>query len=96
VNGAHLRLHTVSNMTEMMLSAGFEIVSVTPAVGYSLRVQVYYEGMGIPTWLHQPLSYPASRLIKRGLFVRNILDVYARKPVVYARKPVIGRAVAKR
>jgi 2-polyprenyl-3-methyl-5-hydroxy-6-metoxy-1,4-benzoquinol methylase len=82
VNAAHLRLYTAANMTKMILSAGFEVVSVTPTIGYSLRTKAYFGGMGIPQWLHRPLSYPADRLIERGLFVRNILDVYARKPVV--------------
>jgi 2-polyprenyl-3-methyl-5-hydroxy-6-metoxy-1,4-benzoquinol methylase len=82
INAAHLRLYTAANMTKAMLSAGFEVVSVTPTIGYSLRTKAYYAGMGIPHWLHRPLSYPADRLMERGLFVRNILDVYARKPVV--------------
>jgi 2-polyprenyl-3-methyl-5-hydroxy-6-metoxy-1,4-benzoquinol methylase len=81
INAAHLRLYTAANLTEMILSAGFEMINITPTVGYSLRTQAYYEGMGIPAWLHRPLSYPVDRLIERRLFVRNILDVYAQKPL---------------
>jgi hypothetical protein len=65
----------------MLHVVGFEPVSVRPAVGYSLRTEAYLRGMGVPDRLRGPLSVIFDGLIDRGAFVRNIIEVYARKPL---------------
>jgi SAM-dependent methyltransferase len=79
-NLAHLRLYTVDSITRTLRAAGLRPVSVRPAVGYSLRTEAYLRAMGVPRRLHRPLAAGFDGLIERGVFVRNILEVYARKP----------------
>jgi SAM-dependent methyltransferase len=79
-NLAHLRLYSVDSMTRTLRAVGFQPVSVRPAVGYSLQTDAYLRSMDVPHRLRRPLAAGLDGLIGRGVFVRNILEVYARKP----------------
>ena len=80
VNTAHLRLYDVANLTRLLTSVGYEVVDATPTVGYSLLTQTYLADLGIPDMLRRGTARLFDRLIERGWFARNILDVYARRP----------------
>ena len=86
VNSAHLRLYRRGAMVAALRAAGFGVVQVDPKVGYSLQTRSYLAGMGLPASLHGPVAGPFDVLIKRGWFVRNILDVYARRPAEDQRR----------
>jgi SAM-dependent methyltransferase len=81
INSAHLRLFTAGNLAALLSRVGFDPLAVEPMAGYSLNTEAYLSSMRVPTPLHRPVAGVAEVLIRRGWFARNILDVYARKPL---------------
>lgn len=80
LNTAHLRLYRQGTMVAALAAAGLDVVRVQPAVGYSLVTGSYLASLGVPVPLRRAAAAPLDLLIGRGWFVRNILDVYARRP----------------
>lgn len=95
INLGHLRLFSVENLSEMLTRVGFEIVEVTPRCEFGLNTISYLRSMEVPEPLRRPVAGALDLLIERQMFPRNILSVYARKPLhhIFAnRMPVHGRA----
>ncbi|MDQ4091246.1 MAG: class I SAM-dependent methyltransferase [Actinomycetota bacterium] len=88
VNAAHMRLYDQRNLRHLLHTVGFEIVDIRSVSGYSLQAASYLQSMGLPGAVVRPLAVGFEGLIDNDLFVRNTLDVYARKP---ARARLRGR-----
>jgi SAM-dependent methyltransferase len=81
VNAAHLRLLGVRSMTALARTTGFEPVEVAPAAAWSLVADAYLSSLGVPARARTVLAPALDRLAGSGAGVRNILDVYLRRPV---------------
>lgn len=82
VNAAHMRLYDHRNLRRLLHAVGFEVEELRSVSGYSLQAASYLESMGVPRSVVRPLAYGLEGLIENDLFVRNTLDVYARKPAL--------------
>jgi SAM-dependent methyltransferase len=80
VNSAHLRLFGRRSMTALARSCGFEPVAVTPTAAWSLVADAYLDSMGVPGGVRRVAAPALDRLVGRGAGVRNVLDVYLRRP----------------
>ena len=77
----HMSLHTVESMRRNLERVGYEVVSIEPHARYSLTTANYLESLGVPKrWLDR-LAKVLDTFVERDLFFRNVLDVYARKPL---------------
>lgn len=92
VNTAHLRLFDVRSMTAFARGCGFEPVRVTPAAEWSLVSDAYLESLGVPAAARRVAAPLLDRLVASGAGVRNILEVYLRRPV---RAAVVRPAAAR-
>jgi SAM-dependent methyltransferase len=81
VGPVHRRLYSAANLAAVLRRAGFEPLTIRPAVGYSLDTRAYLPSMGVPERVQGLIAGAVDPLVRRGLFARNILDVYARRPV---------------
>lgn len=77
----HMVLHTSDSIRALLERLGYEIVSIEPHVRYTLTTASYLESLGIGERWRRRLAKPIDALLDRDLFFRNVLDVYARKPV---------------
>jgi SAM-dependent methyltransferase len=82
VNTAHLRLFGRRSMTALARTTGFEPVRVAPAAAWSLVTGTYLEQLGVPAPIRRLAAPPLGRLVAAPVGVRNILDVYLRRPLV--------------
>lgn len=80
VNAAHMRLYDHRNLRRLLHAVGFEVMELRSVSGYSLQTASYLESMGVSRAVIRPLAYGLEGLIDKDLFVRNTLEVYARKP----------------
>ena len=72
----HMILHTERSIRAQMERAGFEVLEVRSSARYSLTTETYLRSLGMPV---RGLGRTADRLIERGWFFRNVLDVHARR-----------------
>jgi SAM-dependent methyltransferase len=92
VNEYHMTLNSRSSLTAQATRTGFEVVEIHPRARYSLQTHAYLSSMG--------LGHRASRLgarvldtaVDRGFFFRNVLDLYARKPLTPDPSNAVTRA----
>jgi SAM-dependent methyltransferase len=80
INSAHRRLYGEANLARLLDRVGFDVLTLASAVGYSLDTRSYLADLQVPAVLRDPVAASLDYLIRRGWFVQNILDVYARKP----------------
>ena len=77
----HMSLHTPTSIRRLIERAGLEIVSIEARSRWSFTTSYYLETLGVPRRVLVPASKAFDRLIERGWFFRNVLDVCARNPV---------------
>lgn len=77
----HMVLHTAGSIRAQLERLGFEVVAVEPHVRYTLTTASYLGSLGFGEKWQQRLAKPIDGLLKRDLFFRNVLDVYARRPL---------------
>lgn len=77
----HMVLHTADSIRALLERLGYEIVSIEPHVRYTLTTASYLESLGFTERWRRRLAKPIDALLDRDLFFRNVLDVYARRPL---------------
>jgi 2-polyprenyl-3-methyl-5-hydroxy-6-metoxy-1,4-benzoquinol methylase len=81
LNQNHMCLHTPTSMRLNLERLGYEVVSIQPRVRYSLVTDKNLESLRVPARVRGGLARIIDGLIERGWFFRNIIDVYARRPL---------------
>lgn len=81
VSDTHMRLHAKGSMRRALERLGFEVIATEPRVRYSLETTHYLASLGVPERMRARISSSLDRLLARDAFFRNVLDVYARKPL---------------
>jgi 2-polyprenyl-3-methyl-5-hydroxy-6-metoxy-1,4-benzoquinol methylase len=76
----HMSLHTATSIRSLIERAGLEIVSVEARSRWSFTTSYYLETLDVPHRVLAPAARVFDRLIERGWFFRNVLDVCARLP----------------
>ena len=77
----HMVLHTADSIRALLERLGYEVVAVEPHVRYTLTTESYLQSLGVNDRWRRRLGRPIDALLERDLFFRNVLDVYARKPL---------------
>ncbi len=81
VHAAHMVLNSRRGLTEQAARVGFEVIEAKPLARYSLKTQSYLRSLGVPEGVGRVASRGLDVAVDRNLFFRNILDLYARKPL---------------
>lgn len=81
VNAAHMVLNSRRGLTAQATRAGFEVVDVRPLARYSFKTHSYLRSLGLPEKASHVVARGLDVAVDRDLFFRNILDLYARKPL---------------
>ena len=76
----HMTLHTPRSIRVTLERLGWEVLAVESKVRYSLTTASYLQSLGVSEKGSERASRPINAMIDRGLFPRNVLDVYARVP----------------
>ena len=78
---AHLQLFSTQAMRKALAAVGFDLLRMDVVCEYNLPVTAYLESLGVPTTVRSPLAAALDWLIDRGLFFRNNMRVFCRKPL---------------
>ncbi|MDN5746010.1 MAG: class I SAM-dependent methyltransferase [Nocardioidaceae bacterium] len=81
VNDAHMVLNSSKGLTAQARRAGFEVVEARPLARYSMKTEAYLRSLGLPERAGRAAARGLDLAVDRNLFFRNILDLYARKPL---------------
>ncbi len=76
----HMTLHTAKSMKLNLERLGYVDVVIEPKVRFSLHTADYLGSLGVGEKAAHRLAKPIDQLLSRNLFVRNVIDVYARRP----------------
>jgi 2-polyprenyl-3-methyl-5-hydroxy-6-metoxy-1,4-benzoquinol methylase len=76
----HMSLHTATSIRRVIERAGLEVVSVEARSRWGFTTSYYLETLDVPSRVLAPAARFFDRLIERGWFFRNVLDVCARLP----------------
>ncbi len=87
----HMVLHSRESISILLHNSGFEIESIEPRVRFSLKIDDYLMSIGVPARLARALARPFEALIDRNLFPRNVLDVFALRPVSDTVVPILPK-----
>jgi hypothetical protein len=68
-------------MHKILTAIGFELCRVEAVCEYNLPVAAYLESLGVPTRVRSGFAAALDWLINRGLFFRNNMRVFCRKPL---------------
>ena len=77
----HMTLHTEESMRRNLEQVGYEVISIEPRARYSLTTADYLESLGVPARVRNRTARMLDTFVERDWFFRNVLDVYARKPL---------------
>jgi 2-polyprenyl-3-methyl-5-hydroxy-6-metoxy-1,4-benzoquinol methylase len=78
---AHLQLFSTQAMRKALAAIGFELLRMDVVCEYNFPVTAYLESLGVPTTVRSRLAAALDWLIDRGLFFRNNMRVFCRKPL---------------
>ena len=81
ITKAHLNLFSAEGMKVCLSTIGFEIINYQKVCEYNLPISAYLESLGVTISLRRPISRALDCLIDRGLFFRNNMRVFCRKPI---------------
>lgn len=81
VNAAHKVLYSRQGLTNEAERVGFDVIDVRAVARYSLNTPTYLRSLGVPERAGRALGRGLDVAVDRNLFFRNILDLYARKPL---------------
>ena len=76
----HMSLHTATSIRLLIERAGLEVVSIEARSRWTFTTSYYLETLDVPSQILAPAAGFFDRLIERGWFFRNILDVIAKLP----------------
>ncbi len=82
VTDAHMVLNSRDGLTAQAERAGFEVIEAKPVARYSLTTESYLGSMGVAGKAGRAAARGLDLAVDRNLFFRNVLDLYARKPLV--------------
>lgn len=77
----HMVLHTETSMRRALERLGYEVQTVRAVVRFSLTTVDYLRSLGVPERVRPGIARVIDFFLDRGLFPRNVLDVYARRPL---------------
>lgn len=78
---AHLQLFSTEAMRKTLTALGFELCRMDVVCEYNFPVTAYLESLGVPTRVRNSLAMALDQLIDRGLFFRNNMRIFCRKPL---------------
>jgi len=78
---AHLQLFSKEAMRKALAAIGFELCRMDVVCEYNFPVTTYLESLGVPTRVRSSFTAALGWLIDRGLFFRNNMRVFCRKPL---------------
>ena len=78
---AYLQLSSTQATRKALTGIGFELLRMDVVCEYNLPVTAYLESLGVPTTVRSRLAAALDWLIDRGLFFRNNMRVFCRKPL---------------
>jgi 2-polyprenyl-3-methyl-5-hydroxy-6-metoxy-1,4-benzoquinol methylase len=78
---AHLQIFSTKAMRKTLAAIGFELCRMEVVCEYNLPVTAYLESLGVPTRVRSGFATALDWLIDRGLFFRNNMRVFCRKPL---------------
>lgn len=81
VNDSHMVLNSRRGLTAQATRVGFEVLEARPIARYSLKTHAYLRSLGVPDRAGQAAARGLDVAVDRNLFFRNVLDLYARKPL---------------
>ncbi|MGI9085738.1 MAG: class I SAM-dependent methyltransferase [Aeromicrobium sp.] len=76
----HMSLHTEKSIRQVLDRLGFEVVTVEARSRWGFTTESYLESLDLPQRVLRPAAKVIDRLVERGWFFRNVLDVLARRP----------------
>jgi hypothetical protein len=76
----HMSLHTERSIRRLLDRHGFEVISVEAKSRWGCTTAAYLEPIPLPRRVALVAARVMDRLVERGWFFRNVLDVYARRP----------------
>jgi SAM-dependent methyltransferase len=77
---AHLQLFSVSTIHKILTAIGLEMLKADTVCEYNLPTSAYLQSLGVPSWGSNTMAALLNQLIDRGLFFRNNIRVFCRKP----------------
>jgi len=77
---AHLNLFSSGGMKSCLSAIGYEVIRLEKVCEYNLPVTAYLESLGVPANLRSAISSTLDWFINRGVFFRNNMRVFCRKP----------------
>jgi 2-polyprenyl-3-methyl-5-hydroxy-6-metoxy-1,4-benzoquinol methylase len=80
ITWAHLQIFSTKAMRKTLAAIGFELCRMEVVCEYNLPVTAYLESLGVPTRVRSGFAAALDWLIDRGLFFRNNMRVFCRKP----------------
>jgi 2-polyprenyl-3-methyl-5-hydroxy-6-metoxy-1,4-benzoquinol methylase len=78
---AHLQLFSTEAMRKTLAAIGFELCRMEVVCEYNLHVTAYLESLGVPARVRSSFAAALEWLMDRGLFFRNNMRVFCRKPL---------------
>jgi SAM-dependent methyltransferase len=78
---AHLQPFSTQAMRKALTTIGFELLRMAVVCEYNLPVTASLESLGVPTTVRNRLAAALGWLIDHGLFVRNNMRAFCRKPL---------------
>lgn len=81
VNDYHMVLNSQAGLAAQSRRIGFEVVDVAARARYSIQTHHYLNQLGMPPRASKQVAKALDIAVDRDLFFRNVLDLYARKPM---------------
>jgi 2-polyprenyl-3-methyl-5-hydroxy-6-metoxy-1,4-benzoquinol methylase len=78
---AHLQIFSAKAMRTVLAAIGLELFKMEVVCEYNLPVTAYLESLRVPMRARSGLAVMIDWLIDRGLFFRNNMSIFCRKPV---------------
>lgn len=85
VNEFHMTLNSVQGLTAKVGAQGFDVVEVRPRARYSLKTDAYLTSLGLSPQASRAAARVLDAAVDRDMMFRNVLDLYARKPIAPSR-----------
>jgi 2-polyprenyl-3-methyl-5-hydroxy-6-metoxy-1,4-benzoquinol methylase len=78
---AHLNLFSAKGMKNCISAIGYEIIRLERVCEYNFPTSAYLESLGVPVSLRRPIGSTCGCFINHGIFFRNNMRVFCRKPM---------------
>lgn len=81
VNKYHMTLNSVAGLTSEVNRLGFEVIELRPRARYGMKTNAYMRSLGLSPRVSDAAASVLDTAVERELIFRNVLDLYARKPL---------------